>query len=31
VLWGVPGMILSVPITAILRITCQHFDHPYAR
>ena len=31
VLWGVSGMILSVPLIAIARIVCQHLDHPYAR
>ena len=31
VLWGVSGMILSVPIIASLRIVCQNLDHSYAR
>ena len=30
-LWGVMGMILSVPLIAIVRIVCQHLQHPYAR
>ena len=28
---GVAGMILSVPLLAIVRIVCLHLDHPYAR
>jgi predicted PurR-regulated permease PerM len=31
ILWGVTGMILSVPLIAIARIACQHLEHPYAR
>ena len=23
-LWGIPGMILSVPLTAVIRIVCQN-------
>lgn len=30
-LWGVPGAILSVPITAVIRIIVSNIDHPYAR
>ena len=29
-LWGVPGAILAVPITAVLRIILLSMDHPYA-
>jgi AI-2 transport protein TqsA len=29
-MWGVPGAILSVPITAVLRIIFSHVRHPYA-
>jgi predicted PurR-regulated permease PerM len=29
-LWGVPGAILAVPITAVLRIVMAQMDHPYA-
>ena len=29
-MWGIPGMILSVPLLAIVRIYCLHLDHPYA-
>ena len=28
---GIPGMILSVPLLAIIRIICLHLEHPYAR
>jgi len=28
--WGVPGAILSVPITAVLRIILSNINHPYA-
>lgn len=31
VLWGVSGMILSVPLIACMRIVCQNLEHPYAR
>lgn len=30
-LWGVPGAILSVPVTAAIRIVLSHLEHPYAR
>mmetsp|Transcript_45346 Transcript_45346/g.142174 ORF Transcript_45346/g.142174 Transcript_45346/m.142174 type:complete len:552 (-) Transcript_45346:1477-3132(-) len=30
VLWGVPGMVLSVPLMAVTRIVCEDLDHPYA-
>jgi AI-2 transport protein TqsA len=29
-LWGTPGAILSVPITAVCRIIITHIRHPYA-
>mmetsp|Transcript_9309 Transcript_9309/g.15147 ORF Transcript_9309/g.15147 Transcript_9309/m.15147 type:complete len:507 (+) Transcript_9309:522-2042(+) len=29
--WGIAGAILSVPITAVLRIVVSHIKHPYAR
>jgi predicted PurR-regulated permease PerM len=29
-LWGVPGAILAVPISAVLRIVMAQIDHPYA-
>jgi predicted PurR-regulated permease PerM len=29
-LWGLPGAILSVPITAVLRIVLTNSAHPYA-
>ena len=29
-MWGIPGAILSVPITAVLRIILNHVNHPYA-
>ena len=29
-LWGVPGAILAVPISAVLRIVMAQMDHPYA-
>lgn len=31
VLWGVVGMILSVPLISLIKIISQHLDHPYAR
>lgn len=31
VLWGVPGMVLSVPLMAVTRIICSDLEHPYAR
>lgn len=30
-LWGVVGAILSIPVTAVLRIALSHINHPYAR
>ena len=30
-LWGVPGAILSVPITAVIRIIVSNIAHPYAQ
>ena len=30
-LWGVPGAILSVPITAVIRIIVSNISHPYAQ
>ena len=30
-LWGVPGLILAVPLTAVLKIHLQHIDHPLPR
>ncbi|CAM9651259.1 unnamed protein product [Ectocarpus sp. 12 AP-2014] len=30
-LWGIPGMILAVPMVVIARIVCDHLDHPYAK
>ena len=27
-IWGVTGMILAVPITAVMRIYLEHLDHP---
>jgi predicted PurR-regulated permease PerM len=30
-LWGVGGMIVSVPLTAVLRIVLKEVHHPYAR
>jgi hypothetical protein len=29
--WGVTGMLLAVPITAVLRIHLSHIDHPLPR
>ena len=29
--WGVTGMLLAVPITAVLRIHLSHIDHPLFR
>ena len=29
-LWGIPGAILAVPITAVMRIILKEVDHPYA-
>lgn len=29
-LWGIPGLLLAVPITAILRIYLTSIDHPFA-
>ena len=26
-IWGIPGMILCVPITVCIAIVCTHFDH----
>eukprot|EP00968_Pinguiococcus_pyrenoidosus_P009824 scaffold764_cov248-Pinguiococcus_pyrenoidosus.AAC.23 len=31
VLWGIPGMVLSVPLMAVTRIICEDLDHPYAK
>ena len=30
ILWGVAGMILAVPLFAVMRIILSHLDHPYA-
>jgi len=30
-IWGIPGAILSVPMTAVFRIAIQHSHHPYAK
>jgi predicted PurR-regulated permease PerM len=30
-LWGVPGLVLAVPLTAVLRIHLAHVDHPLPR
>jgi len=30
-LWGVTGLVLAVPLTAVLRIHIAHVDHPLAR
>ncbi|KAH9255364.1 hypothetical protein BASA81_006483 [Batrachochytrium salamandrivorans] len=30
-IWGVPGAILSVPITAVMRIVVCNINHPYAQ
>jgi AI-2 transport protein TqsA len=30
-IWGIPGAILAVPITAVMRIVFSAIDHPYAR
>ena len=30
-LWGVTGMVLAVPLTAVLRIHLTHIDHPLPR
>ena len=30
-LWGIAGMVLAVPITAVLRIPLMHVDHPLPR
>ena len=30
-LWGVPGLVLAVPLTAVLRIHLAHIDHPLPR
>jgi predicted PurR-regulated permease PerM len=30
ILWGVAGMILAVPLIAVMRIILSHLDHPYA-
>ena len=30
VLWGVAGMILAVPLIAVMRIILSHLEHPYA-
>ncbi|CAM9762532.1 unnamed protein product [Discosporangium mesarthrocarpum] len=29
-LWGIPGMVLAVPLIVIARIVCAHLNHPYA-
>lgn len=29
--WGIPGAVLSVPITSVLRLGLQQADHPYAQ
>merc|ERR1711971_26526 len=29
--WGIQGAILAVPMTAIMKIICEHSNHPYAR
>jgi predicted PurR-regulated permease PerM len=29
--WGIPGMVLAVPITCGLRLSLQETDHPYSR
>lgn len=30
-LWGIPGLILAVPLTAVLKIHLAHIDHPLPR
>uniref|UniRef100_A0A7S4B3S1 AI-2E family transporter n=2 Tax=Chrysotila carterae TaxID=13221 RepID=A0A7S4B3S1_CHRCT len=30
-LWGVPGLVLAVPVTAVARIHLAHIDHPLPR
>jgi predicted PurR-regulated permease PerM len=25
-LWGIPGIVLAIPLTAILKIVCDHID-----
>jgi len=30
-IWGVPGLVLAVPLTAIMRIHLAHIDHPLPR
>ena len=30
-LWGVPGLVLAVPLTAVLKIHLSHIDHPLPR
>lgn len=30
-IWGVVGAILSIPVTAVLRIVLSHVNHPYAK
>lgn len=30
-IWGVVGAILSIPVTAVIRIVLSHSNHPYAR
>ena len=29
-IWGVVGAILSIPVTAVIRIVLSHINHPYA-
>jgi predicted PurR-regulated permease PerM len=26
IIWGIPGVILAIPITAMLKIVCDHID-----
>ncbi|CAM9274520.1 unnamed protein product, partial [Heterosigma akashiwo] len=30
ILWGVPGMLMAVPLVSMLRIVCLHLEHPYS-
>ena len=30
-IWGVVGAILSIPVTAVIRIVLSHINHPYAK
>jgi len=31
ILWGIPGVLMAVPLMSMIRIVCVHLNHPYSR